>query len=184
MEIRYPEVGVCGLSCRLCPRYHTESKSRCLGCKTETRMAVGCPFITCAVKKKGIEFCWDCEDNIACEKWNAHRAFGKQRDTFKCYQKLEDNISFVQRNGVDEFEERQKTRQKLLEEMLEEFNEGRSKSYYCVAATVLAVDELEEALRTARRQSRGMEVREKSKVLHSLLDTIAERMDYSLRLRK
>jgi hypothetical protein len=26
-------------------------------------MAVGCPFITCAVKKKGIEFCWDCEEN-------------------------------------------------------------------------------------------------------------------------
>jgi len=32
-------------------------------------MAAGCPFITCAVKKKGIEFCWDCEENKTCEKW-------------------------------------------------------------------------------------------------------------------
>ncbi|WP_241422576.1 hypothetical protein [Candidatus Contubernalis alkaliaceticus] len=56
MKIKYPAIGICGLSCRLCPRYNTEAKSRCLGCKSEDRMAVGCPFITCAVKKKGVEF--------------------------------------------------------------------------------------------------------------------------------
>jgi len=30
MIIKYPEIGICGLSCRLCPRYHTESKSKIL----------------------------------------------------------------------------------------------------------------------------------------------------------
>ena len=54
MQIAHPEIGVCGLSCRLCPTYHTAGKSRCRGCKSHTRMAVGCPFITCAIKKKGI----------------------------------------------------------------------------------------------------------------------------------
>lgn len=57
MQVDYPEIGICGLSCRLCPSYHIEGKSRCAGCKSANRMAVGCPFITCAVKKKGIEFC-------------------------------------------------------------------------------------------------------------------------------
>jgi len=52
-DLRHPEIGICGLSCRLCPSYHTEGKSRCGGYKSETRLAVGCPFITCAVKKKG-----------------------------------------------------------------------------------------------------------------------------------
>lgn len=108
MKIRYPEIGVCGLSCRLCPMYHIEGESRCGGCKTEARMAVGCPFITCAVKKKGIEFCWDCRENTACEKWKNHRESGKRHDSFKCYQKLEDDISFIQKNGVDMFEKSQK----------------------------------------------------------------------------
>jgi hypothetical protein len=56
LDIQYAEVGVCGLSCRLCSMYHTQTESRCAGCKSYARMAVGCPFITCAVKKKGIEF--------------------------------------------------------------------------------------------------------------------------------
>ncbi|WP_276619575.1 DUF3795 domain-containing protein [Syntrophomonas wolfei] len=62
IKVKYPEIGVCGLSCRLCPNYHMNTKSRCLGCKSKDRIVVGCPFITCAVKKRRIEFCWDCKD--------------------------------------------------------------------------------------------------------------------------
>jgi hypothetical protein len=159
MKINYPEIGVCGLSCRLCPRYHTEGESKCGGCKTESRMVVGCPFITCAVKKKGLEFCWDCEESGTCEKWKKHREAGKQHDSFKCYQKLEDDISFIQKNGVDEFEKSQKIREKLLTEILKEFNERHSKSYYCIAATVLEIEELKKALSEAKELSEGLEIK-------------------------
>ncbi len=30
MMIKYPEIGIRGLSCRLCPRYRTEGKSKVL----------------------------------------------------------------------------------------------------------------------------------------------------------
>lgn len=90
-------------------------------------MAVGCGFITCA-KKKEIEFCWDCEEDTTCSRWRHHREFSKQYDTFKCYRKLGDNISFVLKNGIEEFEKQQKAREKLLEKMLKGFNEGRSKN--------------------------------------------------------
>ncbi len=79
-----------GLSCRLCPMNNIDGENWCGGCKTESRIAVGCSFITCAVKKKMLEFCWDCEENIACKKWKKHRESGKHHDSFKCYQKLED----------------------------------------------------------------------------------------------
>ena len=141
VKIGYPTIGICGLSCKLCPMYHTKTESRCLGCKSEGRMRVGCPFITCAVKKKDIEFCWECKESKSCDKWKKHKEFGKNYDTFKCYQKLEDNIELIQRNGLTEFEKQQMIREQLLNEMLAEFNEGRSKSYYCIAATVLEIDE-------------------------------------------
>ena len=184
VQIKYPEIGICGLSCRLCPRYHTESKSRCGGCKSEFRMAAGCPFITCAVKKKGVEFCWQCEENETCEKWKKHREFSKRVDSFICYQKLEDNIVFIKKNGVNEFEKIQKKREDLIKEMLKEFNEGRSKNYYCVAATVLEIEELEEALNKAKKDSFGMEAKERSKIFHSILDKIAKRKNYYLKLRR
>jgi len=184
IQIKYPEIGICGLSCRLCPRYHTESKSKCGGCKSEFRMSAGCPFITCAIKKKGIEFCWQCEENESCEKWTKHREFSKRVDSFICYQKLEDDIVFIKKNGVNEFEKIQKKREDLLKVMLQEFNEGRSKSYYCIAATVLEIEELEEILNKAKKDSTGLEIKEKSKMLHSILDEIAKRKDYYLKLRK
>lgn len=147
-------------------------------------MAVGCPFITCAIKKKGIEFCWDCEESKTCEKWKAHRAAGKKFDSFKCYQKLEDDIVFIQKNGVPEFEKRQKIREQLLRKMLQEFNEGRSKSAYCIAATVLEIEELREALAKAEKNFNGLGIKEKSKSLHSELDKIALAKKYCLNLRK
>ena len=68
--------------------------------------------------------------------------------------------------------------------MLSDFNEGRSKGYYCIAANVLEIGELETALAMARRDSFGLDIKGKSKVLHTILDAIAERKHYSLRLRK
>jgi hypothetical protein len=147
-------------------------------------MSAGCPFITCAIKKKGIEFCWQCKENETCEKWRKHREFSKRVDSFKCYQRLENNIAFIQKNGVNEFVNIQKIREKLLKEMLQEFNERRSKSYYCVAATVLEIEELEETLNKAKKDSLGLEVKERCEIFHSILDEIAERKNYYLKLRK
>lgn len=184
MNINHPEIGICGLSCRLCPFYHTDTKSRCLGCKSRNRMAVGCPFITCAVKKKGIEFCWDCAESAACIKWKKHRAAGKRADSFKCYQTLEADIAFIRKNGVPEFAKQQKAKERLLKGMIRDFNEGRSKSYYCIAATVMDVEEIKEALAGAKRGSRGLQIKEKAGLLHSLLDGIAAKKKYHLKLRK
>jgi hypothetical protein len=185
MHIKYPEIGVCGLSCRLCPMYNTEAESsRCLGCKSPNRMAVGCPFITCAVKNKDIEFCWDCIDNKTCEKWKKHRDAGKKVDSFKCYQKLDDDILFIKKNSIQEFEKLQKIREHILRETLKDFNEGRSKSYYCIATTLLKIGELKKALNQAKKESNGLEIKDKSKILHSILDEIAEKKGYCLKLRK
>lgn len=182
-EVKYPQVGVCGLSCRLCPRYHTQTKSRCGGCKTESRMAAGCPFITCALKKRGIEFCWQCEDHGSCGRWRTRREHGKHRDSFVCYRALEANIAFVQQYGVERLEEAEKVREQLLAIMLRDFNDGRSKTYYCIAATVLTVGQLRDALDTAEQQSAGCEAREGVRLLHAVLDEMAAGEGVPLKLR-
>jgi hypothetical protein len=148
------------------------------------RMAVGCPFITCAVKRKGIEFCWECDESESCERWAGHREFGRTRDTFVCYASLEDNIASIGGFGLQAFIDEQCERERLLVEMIAEFNEGRSKTYYCIAATVLDPSELRSALESARESARGMDARERSKVLHALLDEAANSHSLKLALRK
>ena len=183
-KIKYPQIGICGLSCRLCPRYHSTGKSKCDGCKTESRISAGCPFITCALKRKHIEFCHECHESVGCEKWRQHREQGKLRDSFKCYQKLEENILTLQLKGLKEYEKEQIIREELLRKLLLHHNEGRSKSYYCIVATVLEVEELKEALEKAEAITEGMTIKEKSKQMHVLLDMIAEEKNYLLILRK
>ena len=147
-------------------------------------MVAGCPFITCAVKRKGLEFCGDCAENEDCEKWKMHRDAGRKYDSFTCYQKLEDNIALIQKNGVEEFERVQKLREELLKEMLQEFNERRSKTYYCIASTVLEIEELEAALKQARESLENLDLKGKSRLLHGILDGVAEKRQYCLKLRK
>jgi hypothetical protein len=184
MDANHVEVGICGLSCRLCPAYYRETKSRCEGCKSEYRMGAPCPFHTCAIKKKGVEFCGFCDENATCTKCGKFREIGKQHDLIVCYQKFEDNIAFIQKNGMEEFERQQEKREKLVRSMLSEFNEGRSKTLYCIAATVLEIDELENVLEEARVQSVGLHPKAKSEVMHSFFDKIAEDKNYPLKLRK
>jgi hypothetical protein len=184
MEIFYPEIGICGLSCRLCPSYQTEAASKCRGCKSPERMAVGCPFITCAVKKVGVEFCWDCAKNESCEKWKKHRESGRKYDSFKSYQKLEDDINIIKLNGVKAYDDQQRVREALLIRLLREFNEGRSKSYYCIAATVMDIDELRSALEEAAARSESLNIKDKARMMHAILDGIALKKGYCLRIRK
>jgi hypothetical protein len=147
-------------------------------------MQVGCPFITCAVKNKGLDFCWECSESKVCEKWKAHRDASKVGDSFKCYQTLEADIAFISQHGVAEFERQQKERELILKAMLDEFNDGRSKSYYCIASTVLGIGELQCAIRAAREQTKDVALKEKAKTLHSILDHIAKEKGYLLKLRK
>jgi hypothetical protein len=184
MKKSYIEIGACGLSCRLCPAFHRESKSKCEGCKSEFRIGAACPFYTCAVKKKSIDFCGLCDENSTCNRWRKFREMGKQHDSFVCYQRLEDNINFIQKNGVEAFEMQQKIRADLLRAILKEFNEGRSKTFYCIAATILEIGELESVLEKARAKSKELDIKAKSEVMHLLLNEIAENKNYFLKLRK
>lgn len=185
LSLQHPEIGICGLSCRLCPSFHTQGASRCGGCKSEGRMAAGCPFITCAVKRKGLEFCWQCAEAETCARWRAHRAAGRERDSFVCYQRLEHNIAAIAQHGLAAFEAEQREREGLLREMLAEFDAGRSKRLYCVAATVLGIEALQGALALARAPcSAGLEVGERARALRQILESLAAEAGVTLRLRR
>lgn len=184
MEDRYPLIGTCGLSCRLCPRHHTEGTSRCPGCRSPERRAAGCPFLTCAVKKRQLAFCWDCPDSGDCGRWQAHRDAGTRQDSFISYQSLEEDIAWVRDHGIGAFDARQAGRAELLAEMLEGFNDGRSKQLYCTAASVLAPETLRQALEEARRETDGGDRREAARILRGKLEAAARRDGRVLSLRK
>ncbi len=185
IPIRYRALGICGLSCRLCPRYQSTAASRCEGCKTASRLGAACSIQTCALKKQRVEYCGACSQSESCRKWAEHREAGRRHDSFVSYLQLEENILQIQQMGLSKWNRLQLQKERLLKKLLEEYNEGRSGSYLCLAATLLPLDDLKTTMAEERRNRHAQsDTKTRSKAIHSILDRIAERRNTKLVLRK
>ena len=185
IPIRYPLLAVCGLSCRLCPRHHSEAASRCGGCKTESRLGAACPLQTCALKRHGVEYCGDCPDCESCSRWTAHREAGRRHDSFVSYRELENNIARIRGLGIPEWEKEESRKERLLHRLLEDCNEGRSCSFFCLAVTLLPPAEIEAAMEEEKStRPAGSDIRMRSKAMRALLEQAAEKSGMELALRK
>lgn len=183
---RYPTIGCCGLDCGLCPRYYTAGSSKCPGCCGHDffNKHPSCSFITCCVKKKNLEVCAEC-DEFSCPKF---KDAGKY-DSFLTYKKVMPNLNFIKEYSVEQFIEQQKRRIELLKTMMKHFDEGRSKSFYCIAATLLSTTDLEKSLKSSEQKIKADkigvgETKTKSKILKGLLNNIAAREGIELKLRR
>ncbi len=61
---------------------------------------------------------------------------------------------------------------------------GEDSGFICIAATVMEIAELSQALARARENAEGLGAKSRSRVLHQMLDEIAAGQGYCLRLRK
>jgi hypothetical protein len=179
---RYPTIAACGLDCGLCPRYYTAGKSRCPGCCSPdfAKKHPTCSFITCCVKKKGLEVCGECPE-FPCAKFKSSEEYrAAESSSYPPARKMLPNLHFIRKHGVARFVEQQRRRIRLLESMLGGFDDGRSRSFYCRAAALLVPRGMEGALRKAQRQidARGFpsqDAKARARLLRALLNERANR---------
>ncbi len=186
---KYPTLGCCGLDCGLCPRYYTEGSSRCPGCCGPDffNKHPGCGHITCCVKKHNLEVCAQCDDFpcLKFDSWFGNKAY----DSFLTHKKCEPNQFFIKEQGIEIFIKQQKKRIKLLKEMLDEFNDGRSKSFFCIATTLLSIKGINDSLSFARKKIKKNDIgkndlKSKAKIIKKSLENIALKESVELKLRK
>jgi len=145
----YPTIAVCGLDCGLCPRYYTVGTSRCPGCCGPEFFSKHptCSFITCCVKKKNLEVCAECSD-FPCSKFKNEKEYQqlKESSSYPSYKKVIPNLNFIKEHGIEKFIEQQKKRIKLFATMIANFDDGRSRSFFCKSAALLDLKTLENSL--------------------------------------
>jgi len=176
-----PTIGVCGLDCGLCPRYYTVGPSRCPGCCGPDffNKHPSCSFITCCVKKKNLEVCAECS-NFPCSKFKSDEEYQqlKESSSYPSYKKVMPNLNFIKKHGIEKFVGQQKKRIKLLETMIENFDDGRSRSFFCKAVTLLDLTSLENSFDAASKKIKAdniesNDIKTKAKILKSILNEIA-----------
>ncbi|UCC20248.1 MAG: DUF3795 domain-containing protein [Promethearchaeota archaeon] len=185
-EKTYPTIACCGLDCGLCPVYYTKGPSRCPGCYGHDfrNKHPSCSIITCCVKKHNFETCAECS-KFPCLKIN----MWDKADSFISHKVSLSNLRLIREKGLDDFLKQQQKRIEILEEMLENFNEGRSKSFYCIATALLPIEDLEKALEISNNQIINGEInandlKTKARLLRENLNELASHKPIELKLRK
>ncbi len=177
-----PAFALCGLNCGLCPRYRAEGPSRCPGCggpgfadKHPT-----CAVATCAGKRGSFEYCFECPD-YPCAKYAAP----SPADSFISSARVLEDLESARRDlpahlaGLGR-------RMAVLDLLLGDYNDGRSKGLYCIAANNLPLGELEALARglEADPALAGADPKARAKAAAARIEEAAARTGVGVKLRK
>ncbi len=88
------------------------------------------------------------------------------------------NLNFIKELGIKKFIEQQKKRIELLETMINNFDDGRSRSFFCKAATLLDLTNLSSSLDKAARKIKTdkikqNDVKKRAQILKEIINEIA-----------
>ena len=62
------------------------------------------------------------------------------------------NFEFVRRNGIEKWAAREEEKITFLKTLLADYNDGRSKTFYCLSVQLLPLDKLKPALAQAQKR--------------------------------
>ena len=178
---KYETIACCGIDCGLCPRFYTKGSSVCPGCGGLDFKEVhpSCGVLTCCAVKKGFEVCSECSD-YPCKRFSSYSA---GCDSFVTHKKMFENLEYIKNNGIEQFLENQKERMNILSDFLSNFDDGRSKSFYCLSCTLLPLDKLMKASEFAQKID-NIELKKKNKRLKEHLTKIADELNIEMKLNK
>jgi hypothetical protein len=178
---KHNTIGCCGIDCGLCPRFYTKGDSVCPGCGGSNfkEKHPSCGFVTCCVIKNRLEVCSDCKD-YPCSRFDSEK---EGFDSFVTHRKVLANLDFIKENGIDHFMDQQKIRMKILNNFLSNYDDGRSKSFFCISCTLLPVDKLQEAQQFINSSSDSLVIEDKNKQLKNTLLLTAENLAIILKLK-
>jgi hypothetical protein len=178
---KHPTISACGIDCGLCPRFYTKGDSVCPGCGglnfREKRPS--CGILTCCVKN-GFETCAECND-FPCSRYENE---GVGCDSFVTHKKMFSNLEEIKTIGVAKFVEKQKVRIDILVDFLTNYDDGRSKSFFCQTCALLPIDKLQEISTEAKNIAPNIELKEKNRLVRKLITETADSLDIDLKLNK
>ena len=171
----------CGLNCGLCPRYYTQGTSRCPGCAGESFSEVHppCGVLSCC-QRKSIEYCFECEE-YPCKKYDG----AGTSDSFISHKNRIRDLEKAKQLGMDAYKIELNEKVKILEELLEHYDDGRRKGFYCLAVNLLDLRDVKTVMgQVAAEVGAQISAKEKAVTVVRLFQAAADEKSIVLKLRK
>ncbi len=170
-----PLFSLCGLNCSLCPMF---VRGDCTGCRAGSWCARVCKIAPCSVRHGGVSYCFECPE-YPC----AHYDGIDQRDSLISHRNQLKDMDKAKRMGIEAYREEQRTKASLLQRLLDEYDDGAHDVFFCLAANMLEVADLQAALDTLDTSAQDMSASEKAHAAERTLRRIATKRGVPLELR-
>ncbi len=167
---------LCGLNCSLCPMY---VRGTCTGCRAGSWCAANCRIAPCSVRHGGVEYCFECPE-YPCAKYDRI----DERDSLISHRNQLSDMEKARRMGIDAYRSVQREKSALLRRLLDGYDDGGRDVFFCLAANMLEVDDLRNAIERADVATMGMEAREKADFAERELRRMAAEKGVPLELRQ
>ncbi len=169
---------LCGLNCCLCPM---NIGGYCPGCGGGDGNQ-SCAIARCSLEHERIEYCWLCSE-YPCARFkdiDSSDSFITHRNQIKDMERARDI-------GISRYTEELMKKREILNILLSEFNDGRRKSFYCLATGLLPLHVLEKVMSGISSDPclTGLaDLKDKAKHVTSMLMDAAAASGIELKLRK
>lgn len=182
MNKQYSTIGCCGIDCGLCPRFYTQGSSACPGCggKDFAEKHPSCGYLTCCSVKRNLEVCAQCNE-FPCKRFDSEK---KGYDSFVTHQMVFVNQHSIKQQGIKHFINQQQLRIDHLVWLLENFDDGRSKNFFCLACALLPLHTLHENYKSHVKTNTEFDLKMRNMLVKNSLLDAAKALNIELKLRK
>ena len=148
---------------------------RCSGCNR------ACAIARCSLDHGQPEYCYECT-HYPCERYRHIDEF----DCFITHRRQKSDLEKAKTTGIESYHLELREKMDLLNTLLSRYNDGRRKSFYCVAVNLLELADLKEALLQieANTDLAQLPDREKSAYVVGVFQKIAKKRSLELKLRR
>ena len=173
----YTLFSLCGLNCGLCPMH---LDNYCPGCGGGAGNQP-CAIARCSQKHEGIEYCYQCDEYL-CEKYEGIDVF----DSFITHRNQLKDFAKVKQIGIDAYQSELDEKVKILRFLLDNYNDGRKKSFFCIAVNLLELQDVQYVVEqiVTEAKSDNLTLKEKSRLAEGFFQAMAKKREVVLKLNK
>ncbi len=170
---------LCGLNCRLCPM---RLGGYCPGCGGGEGNQT-CAIAKCSRQHANIEYCFLCPE-YPCLKYEGTMEY----DSFITHQRQTRDLERAQEIGLEAYNREQDRKAEILSMLLSDYNDGRRKTFYCIAVNLLPLKDIEDIIKQVSddvsQNNLTITMKERAEKVISLFQNSAIQQGLVLKLRK
>jgi len=140
-----------------------------------------CAIAKCSLQHDKVEYCFLCPE-YPCRRYEGIEEY----DSFITHQRQLRDLKRAQEIGIEAYNKELDQKFEILQTLLSEYNDGRRKTFYCVALNLLPLPIIENVMKQVVENIslNNFTIKEKAKNVVSLFQNAAVQQGLTLKLRK